>query len=122
MRSSSALALVRAKERPAVVGSDSETTAACGSDEENHWFKRACDTLLGKDAGFALHTITGFPERTCYYYASGDRKPPEFFLRTLFSKPEGEPFWKAFNEECAPPCWPEYQRALRVAEAIAAAR
>lgn len=74
----------------------------------------AAKTVLGKDAGLHLHYITGFPERTCYRYASGEREPPMDFLRALFHSPQGEPFLLAFMEGCTAPWWRSLREQRRV--------
>lgn len=102
-----------ASNRPAACGSDFGVTAASGSDAEN-WLKTASSALLGKDAGLHLHYITGYPERSCYYYASGERAAPADFLRKLFRSPQGEPFLLAFMQDCDADWWREHERARRV--------
>jgi hypothetical protein len=104
---------------------ESETASTLGSESDaDDWFFEAAQGLLGKDAGFALHLITGYPASSCYAYTASNaakrRKPPEHFLRRLFGRPEGRPFFNAFMAACRSPFWPEYQRAIRIAEAIAA--
>lgn len=95
-------------------GSNTANTAGCGSD----WFVNAAKVLLGKDAGLHLHYITGYPERSCYYYASGERAPPAHFLRVLFHSPQGEPFFLAFMEGCRAEWWSDHKRARRITQAI----
>lgn len=87
--------------------------AQSGSD----WFPQAAKVILGKDAGLHLHYLTGYPERSCYRYASGERAPPENFLRKLFHSSQGEPFHAAFMHGCGAQWWLDVQRQRRVGAA-----
>jgi hypothetical protein len=69
------------------------------------WFPAICRELWPKDAGFALHVITGFEERTCYRYAAGDRKPPAFFLRSLLRSEQGRPWLNAVMDGSTAQWW-----------------
>ena len=69
------------------------------------WFSTICRELLPKDAGFALHVITGFEERTCYRYAAGDRKPPAFFLRSLLRSEQGRTWLNAVMDASNAQWW-----------------
>lgn len=94
----------------AAFGNEDEATAANGSGS-SLWLRDAAKTMLGKDAGLHLHYITGYPERSCYYYAKGERQPPEDFLRKLFHSEQGEPFLRAFMHDCA--WWQEREQRRR---------
>lgn len=107
----------RANNGTAAVGSEQVTTAANGSDDCD-WFGELARGLLGKDAGLHLHCITGFPERTCYYYASGERKPPAYFLRSLLRSNQGAPFLAALMQGCDAAWWVEHQRAKSAADKV----
>lgn len=89
------------------------------SDSES-WFVAAVRTICGKDAGLHLHRITGFPERSCYRYAAGDREPPADFLRALFRSPQGAPFLAAFMHGCEAGWWRDHQRAHDIGRDIIA--
>lgn len=104
----------------AEVGSDQISTAESGSDDCD-WFGELARGLLGKDAGLHLHCITGYPERTCYYYASGARKPPAYFLRALLRSEQGASFLAALMSDCDAKWWREHQRASAAADKLARA-
>jgi hypothetical protein len=92
---------------------DGLATITLASEKNPHeWFYAAARRLLGKDAGYALHLLTGYPASSCYAYVAKDslkrRRPPEHFLRTLFHSNEGEQFHAAFMAGC--PWWRELQR------------
>lgn len=109
---------VAATKGNAACGSDDLSTAVRGS-ESWLWFSNAAQSLLGKDAGLHLHRITGYPERSCYYYASGERAPPVDFLRKLFHSAQGEPFFLAFMSGCDARWWREHQGVRRSADTLA---
>lgn len=67
--------------------------------------------MFPKDAGLFLHCITGFEERTCYRYASGERKPPAFFLLALLRSEHGGPILSYLMQDCSAPWWRELQNA-----------
>lgn len=98
-----------------LAGKAKSSTAVPGSDE-SQWFKDVARLLLGKDAGLHLHYITGYPERSCYYYAKGERPLPGDFLHKLFRSPQGEPFLRAFMHGCE--WWQQVERARRIAAQI----
>jgi hypothetical protein len=86
--------------------------------DQSLFFARAAQGLLGKDAGLALHLATGFEERTCYRYASGERMPPAFMLRVLLRSPNGEQWLNAIMDSCDAPWWRAHQRAVRRSAAL----
>ena|SRR5690348_6274144 len=100
---------------PAVSGTEIVPTAVSGSDDDR-WFPNVAKILLGKDAGYALHLITGFPERTCYYYASGERKPPAFFLCKLLRSDQGAPFFASIMDGSQAQWWRDLQQARELCE------
>jgi hypothetical protein len=55
------------------------TSEAIADHLANDWFVKLAKDLYPKDAGFALHLLTGFEERTCYRYASGETKAASIF-------------------------------------------
>jgi hypothetical protein len=101
---------------PAVSGTCS--SAANGSDDaDERWFAFAAKSLLDKDAGFALHIITGFPERTCYYYASGERKTTGHFVRSLLRSDQGWQWLNVIMDGATAAWWLEAKSAkTRLAE------
>jgi hypothetical protein len=86
------------------------TPAQMGSES----FEDVCATILGNDAGLHLHYITGWPERTCYHYAAGDRKVSLEFMRRLIHSPQGEPFYRWFMSGCAARWWTDREHAAGV--------
>ena len=90
--------------------------------DDSEWFADMARGLLSKDAGFALHVITGFEERTCYRYAAGDTKPPAYFLRAILRSDQGEPFLLALMDGCEARWWVDYKRHHRMGHAADGAR
>lgn len=82
------------------------------------WFRRIIKRLLPNDAGLQLHLLTGFIERTCYRYCSGERQPPGFFIRALLRSDHGWTWLCAFMDGCDAPWWSDLQRKLRNAERL----
>jgi hypothetical protein len=78
------------------------------------WFADLARPLLGKDAGLALHYVTGFPESSCYKYASGDRKPSGYLIRALLRSEQGAAWLAALMDGSDAEWWREHQRALRI--------
>ena len=99
----------------------SDPAAACGTGSTagsgREWFPEAAQAVLGKDAGLHLHYLTGFPERSCYYYAAGKREPRVDFIRALVRSPQGEPFFNAIMSGCTAQWWLDLQRERRVGAA-----
>src|SRR5690242_10439680 len=87
------------------------------SDDER-WFVALVKQLLSKDAGFVLHLQTGFEERTCYRYASGERKPSAYFVRTLLRSEQGWQWLSGIMEGSEPEWWRETKRARAINDAI----
>jgi hypothetical protein len=95
---------------------DTPTNIVAKSDSE--WFVNATRAILGKDAGYALHLLTGFEERTCYRYAAGDSKPPAFFLRAILHSKAGEPFLAALMDGSTADWWITRQREAEVGRRV----
>lgn len=89
---------------------------------DSDWFATMAQSLLGKDAGLHLSIITGFVERTCYRYASGDRKPPAYFLRALLRSDQGWTWLSAVMDGSTAAWWRDHQLALRKAKLFDQAR
>lgn len=85
---------------------------------ENAWFVDLCKQILPKDAGLHLHYITGFPERTCYRYASGERGVSGEFFRALLRSPQGQPFLNAIMHGSDAAWWSDLQRKIRNADRV----
>jgi hypothetical protein len=100
----------------------SEATDICVaknvSDPESDWFPTICRELLPKDAGFALHVLTGIEERSCYRYASGASKPSAHLIRTLLRSDQGSTWLNAIMDGTDAPWFRDLQRAERIAAAI----
>lgn len=88
----------------------------------NEWFYEAARDLLGKDSGYVLHILTGYPESSCYAYVAKNpqhrRRPREHFLRKLFATPQGRAFHAAFMAASGAPWWRDYERAQRITAQI----
>jgi hypothetical protein len=78
---------------------------------DDGWFVEIVRTLAPKDAGFVLHVLTGFEERTCYRYAAGDRKPPGYFVRALLRSEQGSTWLAALMDGCEAQWWRDLSRA-----------
>lgn len=85
---------------------------------DSSWFSDVCRQLVRKDAGLALHLLTGFEERTCYRYAANDRKPPGYFIRALLRSAQGEMWLAALMDGSDATWWKELQKARRIAEVM----
>jgi hypothetical protein len=96
------------------IASPKTSFAGSGSDE---WFVRFARIALGNNAGLHLHHVTGYPERSCYYWARGERAPPTDFLRKLLHSQYGETFLLAMMEGCRADWWCEFIRHKRMGEA-----
>lgn len=91
-------------------------------DDEN-WFSDAAWGLYGKNPGEPLHLITSLGDvRLCQRYASGEVKPPAYFLRRLLRSKHGEQWLGAVMDGCDSAWWADMQRARRIAGAIDAVR
>jgi hypothetical protein len=101
----------------------SESTAASDNDDSD-WFGSIGRTLLGKDAGFALHLLTGTPEGSCYKYVTTQpasrRQPPGWLIVQLLRTDQGRTWLNAFMDGSEAEWWCDFQRAQRIAEAIRA--
>ena len=103
----------------------SKATFEIGSDtpesesDRDAWFYNAAQSLLGKDAGFGLHVLTGYPESTCYAYVARNpekrRPPPEHLLWKLFNRDDGEPWHDAFMHGCKAKWWQRRQKERQLA-------
>ena len=123
---SAARAIIRADRtgsispRLAQTVSPSEATDQTDS-EGDKWFCELARRLLPKDAGFVLHLETGFEERTCYRYVSGERKPPGYFIRELLRSPSGWQWLCGLMEGSDAEWFEEIKRAKRKSAAYDAA-
>jgi hypothetical protein len=93
--------------------------AASGTRFTATTFSVLCDKVLGTDAGGRLHEATGYPERSCYYYASGERVAPVHFILTLFADEfYGPQFFDALMETNDSNWWAKRERHRRMGETI----
>jgi hypothetical protein len=99
-----------------MVISDSESTDAAAITDhlDKDWFVQIVESLAPKDSGYALHLVTGFEQRSCYRYASGERKPPAYFLRALLRSDQGKQWLAAIMDGSEAEWWCEHQRAERI--------
>jgi hypothetical protein len=99
-------------------GSELSNTLASGSNRDA-WFFEAAQDLLGKDAGYLLHRISGYPESSCYAYTTkkaDKRRPvPEHLLRNLIHSEQGEPWHNAFMHGCKAKWWLARERERQLA-------
>lgn len=106
---------------PPDIGSEKSDTLA-GESNPHEWFYRAARSLLGTDAGYGLHILTGYPESSCYAYVARDpakrRRPPEHFIRKLCHVDEG--FYLAYMRDCRAPWWLEREQDRSDAEDLRA--
>ena len=106
-----------------IVGFDSEatSTAVCDSDGSD-WFGSIARNILGKDAGFHLSRVTGFPEGSCYKYVTKNRiarrKAPAYLLRALLRSEQGEPFLRAIMDGSEAKWWRDFQQAASVGSKV----
>lgn len=108
---------VAASNAPDRTGSEITITDQTDSDGEN-WFSDLARGLLPKDSGFILHLQTGFEERTCYRYASGERKPPGYFIRELLRSDQGWQWLCGLMEGSNAEWWTETKRARAIKDAL----
>jgi hypothetical protein len=90
--------------------------------DDRNWFAEAVCALLPFKAGTALFYTTGLgDERLCQRYASGETKPPAYFLRRLLRSDEGETWLNATMDGCEAKWWLDLKHQRKVgARAIAA--
>jgi hypothetical protein len=114
----------RATVSPAAVGTMSSDipTAGCGTRFTATTFSAMCREVLGTDAGARLQEATGYPERSCYYYASGERVPPVHFILKLFMSVYGEQFFVALMEGNQAKWWQVRERHRRMGATIDSVR
>lgn len=102
---------------------EKSVTSIRGSDDPD-WFAKVARQLLPSDSGFALHTLTGIPESTCYRYArlaekGGTQPPAGVFLRLLW-RDDGSSWLRAAMEGCEAKWWLDHQQAERIHHALKA--
>lgn len=96
------------------------STADTSVGDDENWFSEMVLQLLGPEKpGTALDCVTElqFGERNCQRYASGDVKPPAYFLRALLRSEHGAPFFNAVMDGCTARWWLDLQRERRVGAA-----
>lgn len=80
--------------------------AGKSASDDGDWFSKAARTLYPHKAGAILHVTTGLgDERLCHRYASGDTRPPAFFLRALLRSDHGEQWLSVLMDGCTAPWW-----------------
>lgn len=78
------------------------------------WFSETCIEQWGDNAPADLKFWTGYPERSCYRYTSGDRAAPLDVFRKIVRSDQGEPFLRALMDGCQSEWWLEFQHAAEV--------
>jgi hypothetical protein len=106
--------LARKMGSPSIVPTDQSDSGLPNTSSDFGTIARA---VLGKDAGLRLRLLTGYCERTCYRYASGEREPPFHFIFRLLASDAGQPFFVALMHDNNARWWRDYERAHRVGEA-----
>ncbi len=87
-------------------------------DDEGQWFSRSARRMHPTKPGSILHYTTGLgDERLCQRYASGEVKPPAYFLRALLRSEHGRQWLYAAMEGCTEQWWVDLQRAIKVGSA-----
>lgn len=74
-----------------------------------NWFAAICRRLFPQKTGFSLHLATGFCERTCYKYASGQTKPSANLICALLHSEEGDEWLAAIMSGSTAKWWNDYQ-------------
>lgn len=101
--------------RNAIRGKQNGKSAA----DDGEWFARAARILHPHKPGTVLHLITGLgDERLCQRYASGEVRPPAYFLRALLRSECGEQWLNAAMEGCELPWWVNRKRAAEVGRKV----
>lgn len=84
--------------------------------EPENWFGPIAKGVLGKDAGYQLSKITGFPESSCYCWVSGSRRV-QYLVVALLRSPQGGQWLSAFMYGSDVKWWRDFQRADALCEA-----
>ncbi len=80
--------------------------------DDADWFSVAARKLYSHKPGTALHLITGLgDERLCQRYASGEVRPPAYFLRALLRGDHGQQWHGAVMDGCAEQWWRDAENA-----------
>lgn len=100
----------------------SNAATDCGNDENvtpasesspHEWLYRTAYSLLGKDAGWQLAQISGYPVSSCRAYVAHDqtnrRRQPDHFSRTLIHSEDGGDFHRAYMEGCVAAWWLQFR-------------
>jgi hypothetical protein len=97
------------------VANGSEVGVASDSDD---WFGSIARQLLGKDAGFGLHLVTGVPEGSCYKYTTrkpeNRRQPPGYLIVQLLRSEQGRQWLSALMHGSTAQWWQDLELALRI--------
>lgn len=80
--------------------------------DDGDWFARAARSLHPVKPGTVLFLTTGLgDERLCQRYASGEVRPPAYFLRALLRSDSGEQWLNAVMDGCKAKWWRELGEA-----------
>jgi hypothetical protein len=97
----------------AAKGAVTDQTDSASDQSANEWFISLAGRLYPKDAGLAMHLVTGFEDRTCYRYAAGDRKTPGYLIYVLLRSDHGRQWYAAIMDGCRAKWWLERQERRR---------
>jgi hypothetical protein len=74
--------------------------------DDGDWFARSARSLHPHKPGTVLFLVTGLgDERLCQRYASGEVRPPAYFLRALLRSDGGEQWMNAVMDGCTQSWW-----------------
>lgn len=91
-------------------------TDKCGDKSDADWFAEVCSVLFAHKAGTQLHYATGHDERSCQRYASGQVRPPAYFLRALLRSEQGQVWLAALMDGSGSAWWAELRAARQLCE------
>lgn len=84
--------------------------------DDADWFYRSAQSIYPHKPGTILHVITGLgDERLCQRYASGEVRPPAYFLRALLRGEHGRQWLEAVMQGSNAEWWPQMLAALKLA-------
>lgn len=80
--------------------------------DDGDWFSVAARKLYAHKPGTILHLTTGLgDERLCQRYASGEVRPPAYFLRALLRGAHGPQWQAAVMDGCQSQWWLDIEAA-----------
>jgi hypothetical protein len=98
------------------------TNGKLAADDED-WFSVSAQRLHPDSPGKVLHYTAELGDvRLCQRYASGETKPPAYFLRALLRSDHGKQWLNAVMDGSTAVWWTELVERKRCADAYEAAR